>query len=77
MPTPTLLAVPNISEGRDETAIAAIGAAFAGSGRARLLDTHSDRDHHRTVFTLAGYPSNYLIISLGVPIQIAIQARRC
>jgi glutamate formiminotransferase / 5-formyltetrahydrofolate cyclo-ligase len=56
MPTPTLLAVPNISEGRDETAIAAIGAAFAGSGRARLLDTHSDRDHHRTVFTLAGDP---------------------
>jgi len=56
MPTPTLLAVPNISEGCDEAAIAEIGAAFAGPGQARLLDTHSDRDHHRTVFTLAGDP---------------------
>jgi glutamate formiminotransferase len=53
---PTLLAVPNISEGRDETAIASIGAAFAGPDGVRLLDTHSDGDHHRTVFTLAGPP---------------------
>jgi glutamate formiminotransferase / 5-formyltetrahydrofolate cyclo-ligase len=51
---PTLLAVPNVSEGREHARIAAIGAAFAGSGGVRLLDTHSDRDHHRTVFTLAG-----------------------
>ncbi|MEJ7797661.1 MAG: hypothetical protein WKF42_04105 [Solirubrobacteraceae bacterium] len=48
----TLLAIPNISEGRDAGAIAAIGAAFASTG-ARLLDVHSDRDHHRTVYTLA------------------------
>lgn len=52
----TLLAVPNVSEGRDRTAIAAIGAAFASHG-VRLLDTHSDADHHRTVFTLAGPPA--------------------
>ncbi len=32
--------------------IRAIGAAFD----ARLLDVHSDPDHHRTVFTLAGEP---------------------
>jgi len=50
-----LLAVPNVSEGRDEVAIAAIGAAFASTG-ARLLDTHSDPDHHRTVYTLAAVP---------------------
>ena len=48
----TLLAVPNVSEGRDATAIQAIGAAFD----ARLLDVHSDPDHHRTVFTVAGEP---------------------
>jgi len=48
----TLLAVPNVSEGRDEDAIAAIAAAFD----ARLLDVHSDPDHHRSVFTLAGPP---------------------
>lgn len=46
-----LEAVPNVSEGRNASAIAAIGAAFAGS--ARLLDVHSDPDHHRSVFTLA------------------------
>jgi glutamate formiminotransferase/glutamate formiminotransferase/formiminotetrahydrofolate cyclodeaminase len=45
-----LIAVPNVSEGRDARAIAAIGAAFAP---ARLLDTHSDPDHGRSVFTLA------------------------
>lgn len=49
----TLLAIPNVSEGRDAAAIAAIGAAFASTG-ARLLDVHSDPDHHRSVYTLAG-----------------------
>src|SRR3954462_9623493 len=47
---PLLLGVPNVSEGTDREAIAAIGAAFAP---ARLLDTHSDPDHGRSVFTLA------------------------
>lgn len=49
----TLLTIPNVSEGRDEQAIAAIGAAFCSTG-ARLLDVHSDPDHHRSVYTLAG-----------------------
>jgi glutamate formiminotransferase len=47
-----LLAIPNVSEGRDERAIEAIGAAFG----ARLLAVHFDPDHHRSVFTLAGAP---------------------
>jgi glutamate formiminotransferase/glutamate formiminotransferase/formiminotetrahydrofolate cyclodeaminase len=51
-PADTLLTIPNVSEGRDAAAIAAIGAAFASTG-ARLLDVHSDPDHHRTVYTLA------------------------
>ncbi len=51
----TLLAVPNVSEGRDREAIAAIAAAFSGR-EARLLDVHSDPDHHRSVFTLAADP---------------------
>jgi glutamate formiminotransferase/glutamate formiminotransferase/formiminotetrahydrofolate cyclodeaminase len=50
-----LEAVPNVSEGRDETSIAAIGAAF--SSPARLLDVHSDPDHHRSVYTLVGEPA--------------------
>jgi len=51
----TLLAVPNVSEGRDHTTLDAIGTAFANAG-ARLLDRHEDPDHHRAVFTLAGEP---------------------
>jgi glutamate formiminotransferase len=48
----TLLAVPNVSEGRDEARIAALEAAF--SQGVDLLDRHSDADHNRTVLTLAG-----------------------
>jgi glutamate formiminotransferase / 5-formyltetrahydrofolate cyclo-ligase len=58
MAPPIMLAVPNVSEGRDATTIAAVGAAFAdpATDGARLLDVHSDADHHRSVFTLAGPP---------------------
>jgi len=48
-----LLAVPNVSEGRDHAVLDAIGAALTSTG-ARLLDRHADPDHHRAVFTLAG-----------------------
>lgn len=50
-----LLAVPNVSEGRDPDVLDAIGAAFEAGG-ARLLDRHTDPDHHRSVFTLAAEP---------------------
>jgi glutamate formiminotransferase / 5-formyltetrahydrofolate cyclo-ligase len=53
----TLLAVPNVSEGRDRASLDAIGAAFEAGG-ARLLDRHEDPDHHRAVFTLAGEPGS-------------------
>ena len=53
-PSEVLLAVPNVSEGRDDAATRAIAAAFD----ARLLDVHSDPDHHRSVFTLAGEPGS-------------------
>jgi glutamate formiminotransferase len=48
----TLLAYPNVSDGRDAAAIAQIGEAF-GPG---LLDIHTDPDHHRSAYTLAGRP---------------------
>src|SRR3954453_20948813 len=48
----TLLAVPNVSEGRDQDAITAIAKAF-GPG---LIYYSSDWDHHRAVFTIAGNP---------------------
>jgi glutamate formiminotransferase / 5-formyltetrahydrofolate cyclo-ligase len=50
----TLLAIPNVSEGRDQSAIEQIANAFD----AGLLDVHSDADHHRSVFTLAGDPGS-------------------
>ncbi|MGH2943728.1 MAG: glutamate formimidoyltransferase, partial [Solirubrobacteraceae bacterium] len=55
VPGDLLLTIPNVSEGRDAGLITAIGAAFGAPG-ARLLDVHSDPDHHRTVYTLAGTP---------------------
>lgn len=48
----TLLAVPNISEGRDQEVIQAVAGAFD----AQRLDVHSDPDHNRSVITLAGHP---------------------
>ncbi len=47
-----LESVPNFSEGRDAATIEAIGAAL--SRGVRLLDVHSDPDHHRSVFTVVG-----------------------
>jgi glutamate formiminotransferase len=47
-----LESVPNVSEGRDPAVVAALAERF--SSRARLLDVHSDPDHHRSVFTLVG-----------------------
>jgi glutamate formiminotransferase / 5-formyltetrahydrofolate cyclo-ligase len=47
-----LEAVPNFSEGRDQATIDAIAEALAQ--HSRLLDVHSDSDHHRSVFTLVG-----------------------
>jgi glutamate formiminotransferase len=57
-----LESVPNVSEGRDVAAIDALAAAFS-SGGARVLDVHSDADHHRSVYTLVGQDSE-LIASL-------------
>jgi glutamate formiminotransferase / 5-formyltetrahydrofolate cyclo-ligase len=48
-----LESVPNVSEGRDRAVVDAIAAAF-GSAGARVLDTHTDVDHHRAVVTLVG-----------------------
>lgn len=47
-----LESVPNFSEGRNQMTIE--GLARALSSRAHLLDTHSDADHHRSVFTIVG-----------------------
>jgi glutamate formiminotransferase / 5-formyltetrahydrofolate cyclo-ligase len=43
--------VPNVSEGRDETVIAALEEAIASTPDVHLLNRHSDPDHNRSVFT--------------------------
>lgn len=51
-----LESVPNVSEGRDHSFIDAIGQAFGGRGR--VLDVHSDVDHHRSVYTIVADESD-------------------
>jgi glutamate formiminotransferase/glutamate formiminotransferase/formiminotetrahydrofolate cyclodeaminase len=47
---PLLLAVPNVSEGRDRAVLERLEASV---GPARVLDLHVDPDHDRAVLTLA------------------------
>jgi glutamate formiminotransferase/glutamate formiminotransferase/formiminotetrahydrofolate cyclodeaminase len=49
--TPLLIAVPNVSEGRDRQVLEHLEESV---GQARVLDVHVDPDHNRAVFTLAG-----------------------
>ncbi len=51
---PSLLAVPNVSEGSDRGRLERLERAF--SRGVTLLDRHVDADHGRSVFTLAGEP---------------------
>jgi glutamate formiminotransferase / 5-formyltetrahydrofolate cyclo-ligase len=53
--SPVAIAVPNVSEGRDPAAIAALADACRVPG-ARVVDVHSDPDHHRSVLTVVGEP---------------------
>ncbi len=57
MPLP-LEAVPNFSEGRSEETIGALGTALGAY--AHVLDVHSDTDHNRSVFTIAGQAAELL-----------------
>lgn len=53
-----MLAVPNISEGRDLKIIAAAEQALAE--HVKLLNSHQDRDHNRSVFSITGTPQGLL-----------------
>ena len=65
-----LEAVPNVSEGRDPVLVEAIAQAFGS--RAVLLDVHTDPDHNRSVFTLAG-EHDALVESLLAGIAVAVE----
>jgi glutamate formiminotransferase len=67
---PPLLAVPNVSEGSDPARLERLQGAFARG--VSLLDRHSDADHGRSVFTLAGSPGR-LTEALAVGAEEAIE----
>ena len=71
------LAVPNVSEGTDPTIIAALHDACLRPG-VEVLDRHSDPDHNRTVFTLAGTPVGLAdaLVNLAVAAAQWIDIRR-
>jgi glutamate formiminotransferase len=50
-----LLAIPNVSEGRDKARITSLAGAITDRG-ARLLDIHSDAQHNRSVLTVTADP---------------------
>lgn len=56
---PLIEAVPNFSEGRRIAVIEELARSVQW-GAARLLDRSSDRDHNRTVLTVAGPPESIL-----------------
>ena len=60
---PLLLAVPNVSEGRDHGVLESIERRLAP---ARFLDLHVDPDHNRSVFTIAGRQGELAPALLGI-----------
>jgi glutamate formiminotransferase / 5-formyltetrahydrofolate cyclo-ligase len=68
---PTLLAVPNVSLTGDAEVLRPFRVAFGRA--ARILDVHTDADHGRSVFTVAGEPGG-LAESLLAGAEEAIEA---
>ena len=62
-----LEAVPNFSEGRDRSLIDRLAA---GDG---VLDLHADRDHHRSVVTLADCRAERLVDSVLSRVALAVE----
>ena len=54
MRAPLFEAVPNFSEGKDDTKISRISEAVRAVSGVRILGLHSDPDHNRSVLTFAG-----------------------
>ena len=62
---PPLIAIPNVSEGRDATLIDDLHVALEEGG-SRVLDIHSDRVHNRSVFTIAGTDEELIVSTSSV-----------
>ena len=65
-------AVPNFSEGRDQTVLDSIRSAMTDAG-GRVLDVHSDADHNRSVFTCVGDPDSLVeALAAGIAVAVAV-----
>lgn len=72
----TLLAIPNVSEGRDRGSIKNYIDAMTGSG-ASVLDIHSDAAHNRSVFTVTGDEDSLVEAMADLAVaSLAIDLRR-
>ncbi|HEX2294533.1 MAG TPA: glutamate formiminotransferase [Actinomycetota bacterium] len=60
-----LVAVPNVSEGRDAAVVARLRASVEDAG-ARVLDVHSDPVHNRSVVTAAAEPATLIDAMVGL-----------
>ncbi len=69
--------MPNVAEGRDPRVIHDLEEAIARVG-VRVMDVHSDPDHHRTVFSVAGDPLAVqdAMVDLAAAAMDAIDVRR-
>ena len=63
--------VPNVSEGKDPRTLRRIESAINGAP-GYLLDTHSDQDHHRSVFTFAA-PLNEVAEAVARLAAVAVE----
>jgi glutamate formiminotransferase len=58
--------VPNFSEGKDSQKLEAIAQAIFAISGVKLLDTHKDPDHNRSVFTFIGTPGAIFEAAMAV-----------
>ena len=66
-------AVPNYSEGRDQSKIEKILDSFRGKSGVKLLDFSSDKDHNRSVVTVTGEPEalrDAVVESIGLAVSL-------
>jgi glutamate formiminotransferase len=75
-PDPVLISPTNLSEGRRAPLIAAVAAAAEGAG-AQILDLHADRDHNRSVLTVAAgeLALANALVAAGLAAQAGIDLR--
>jgi glutamate formiminotransferase len=64
-----LLAVPNISEGRNLDLIEQVAAEIRQTPGVKLIDYSSDPDHNRSVFTYLGPPEAVLAASKAMAVK--------